>query len=149
MQDTTRDRGWWERTWKWVVPAGFICLVLLLSLAVIAFYMLVFGRIRSSEVYVEAMSAARSDAEVSEAIGKPIEDGLFPSFSFYTSGASGYAEIAIPISGPDGSATIYGAAEKDLGDWTFTDLVVEVNDSGRRINLKGGDDPETEDQVPA
>lgn len=52
------------------------------------------------------MSTARSDAEVSEAIGKSVEDGLFPSPGFYTSGASGYAEFAIPISGPDGSATM-------------------------------------------
>ncbi|MBA3426863.1 MAG: hypothetical protein H0U04_20525 [Rubrobacter sp.] len=82
-----------------------------------------------------------------KAIGKPIDDGLFPSGSFYVSGASGYAEIAIPISGPSGSAAIYGRAEQSLGAWIFTDLVVEVDGSGRRINLLDGTGTEKPDQV--
>jgi hypothetical protein len=148
MAGAGMSSGWWERNWKWVVPVGFLSVVLLLSLAVICLYFLIFGQVRSSEVYVEAMSAARSDAEVCEAIGKPTEDGLFPSFSFYSSGASGYAEFSIPISGPDGSATMYGAAEKSLGDWTFKALIVEVDESGRRIILHDeGKDMEAGDQV--
>jgi hypothetical protein len=110
-------------------------LVLLLAAAPVMLFMLISGQVKSSEVYVEALSAARSDADLTEDIGKPIEDGLFPGGSFQISGPSGYAEISIPISGPRGSATVYGVAEKSIGEWSFTDLIVEVEGSGHRINL--------------
>jgi len=60
---------------------------------------------------------------------------LFPTGSFEESGPSGDAEFAIPISGPDGSATVYAEAEKFNGEWRYETLVAELDDSGRRINL--------------
>jgi len=135
MESEARNRGWWSRNWKWAVPGGVLVLVLLLAAAPVMLFMLISGQVKSSEVYVEALSAARSDADLTEDIGKPIEDGLFPGGSFQISGPSGYAEISIPISGPRGSATVYGVAEKSIGEWSFTDLIVEVEGSGHRINL--------------
>ena len=55
--------------------------------------------------------------------------------SIKTDGASGTASIAIPISGPDGAATIYVEATQSAGRWTFSKLVVEFAGSKERIDL--------------
>jgi hypothetical protein len=51
-------------------------------------------------------------------------------------GASGEANLSIPISGPKGKARIYLKAEKSLGRWNYSDLVVEIEKTGERIDLK-------------
>jgi hypothetical protein len=133
------QRGWWSRHWKWLVPVGCFGLILLVVAVVVIFVLLiggaVLGTIKSSEVYEEALAAARSNAELRDTIGTPIEDGFFPSGSIETSGSSGTADLTIPISGPDGSATVYVDAYKSGDEWRYTRLEAEVEDSGRRIDL--------------
>jgi len=41
-------------------------------------------------------------------------------------GASGEANLSIPISGPKGKGTIYVAAKKSLGRWNYSGLTVEI-----------------------
>ena len=51
-------------------------------------------------------------------------------------GSSGHADLAIPVSGPEGSGTIYVVASKTAaGQWTISRLVVDVKATNQRIDL--------------
>ena len=131
VRPAQQPKGWWNRNWKWFVPVG--CLGI--AIFVIAGLALVFGIIKSTYVYKEALSRANASTQISEAVGKPIKPGFMVSGSINVSGPSGNAEIAIPISGPQGSGTIYVVAQKSAGKWTFTTLEVEIEGREHRIDL--------------
>jgi len=95
----------------------------------------IFGALKSSEVYQQAVAKAQASEEVQSAIGEPIVAGTFVSGSIEVSGASGNADLAIPISGPKGSATVYAVAKKSAGRWSYTTLEVEVKGAAGRIDL--------------
>ena len=61
--------------------------------------------------------------------------------SINISGAAGNADLAIPISGPNGRGTIYARATRSAGKWTFSQLVVEIKATKEKIDLMehGGD----------
>lgn len=129
------NSSWWCRHWKWFVPTVLVLLVML----GIGFVGLIFYGVsrvtKSSDVYQMALQKAKSNTEVSTAIGKPITEGWLTSGNISTNDASGSAELSIPISGPKGDARIYLSATKSVGKWTFNDLLVEIDVSDKRINL--------------
>ena len=96
---------------------------------------IVFGAIKSSDVYREALARAKADPAVIEALGSPIKDGFLVSGNTNVNGASGESNLAIPISGPKGQGTIYVSANKSLGQWNYSGLVVEVGQTHERIDL--------------
>jgi hypothetical protein len=96
---------------------------------------IVFGMIKSYAVYKDALATARAHPAVVEALGSPIKEGIFVIGSMNTSGSSGRADLAIPISGPKGKGTIYAKASKFAGRWTFSKLVVEIKATKEMIDL--------------
>jgi hypothetical protein len=50
-------------------------------------------------------------------------------------GASGEANLSIPISGPKGKGTINVAANKSLGRWNYSGLIVEIAKTHQRIDI--------------
>ena len=96
---------------------------------------LVFGTLKSTDVYKTALARAKSDPAVVEALGTPITEGFFMSGSTHVQGTSGDADIGIPISGPKGKGTVYAVATKSAGRWNYSTLEVEVNGRADRINL--------------
>lgn len=135
--------GWWSRNWKWFLPMGCLTFVALVVGFVGLLIVVVFGAMRSSDVYKEAVRRAKSNAEVAEALGAPLKEGWFLLGKTNVNGPSGEADISIPISGPNGSGTIYAVAEKSAGQWNYTTLQVEVSGTGKRIDLLG-EEPEGE-----
>jgi hypothetical protein len=101
----------------------------------------VFGAMKSSDAYKGALARAKADPRVVSALGSPITDGLFVSGTTNVSGTSGQADMTVPISGPKGKGTIYFVASKFAGQWTFSKLMVEVANTGQRIDLI--EDPST------
>jgi hypothetical protein len=91
---------------------------------------------KSSEVYTEALAAAQNDPQVQEALGTPIEAGTFVTGSMQTQGLSGDASLNIPISGPNGSGTIFASARRENGKWMFYTLAVAVDGSDDLIVLR-------------
>jgi hypothetical protein len=75
------------------------------------------------------------DPAVIEALGSPINDGFLVSGNTNVNGASGESNLAIPISGPKGKGTIYVSANKSLGRWSYSGLVVEFGQTHERIDL--------------
>lgn len=128
-------RNWWTRNWKWFVPTGCLTMLALFVLFVCSIAMIVFSAMKSTDVYKDALAKAKATPAVVEALGSPIKDGLFVSGNTNVNGASGEANLAIPISGPQGKGTIYLKAEKSLGRWNYSELVVEIQKTGERIDL--------------
>lgn len=126
---------WWGRNWKWFVPTGCLGLLLLLAAFIAFIIAIVFGAMKSSDAYRTALTRAKSNPAVVNALGSPIEAGFFVSGKTNVSGSSGNADMTIPISGPHGKGTIYFVASKFAGEWTFSKLVVEVEKTGQRIDL--------------
>ena len=129
------EPGWWQRNWKWFVPVGCLGLLVLFTGFMALIVSVIFGILKSSEVYQVALDAARSEPAVEMALGTPIEEGLLVMGNIKVSGSSGTADLAIPISGPDEAATIYAVAEKSAGRWAFSILEVKIKTSGERIDL--------------
>ena len=129
-----RSTTWWQRNWKWFVP---VCLgsVVLFAGFIVLILTIVFGMMKSSDAYKDALAMARANPYVQDALGSPFEEGLLVAGNINISGSSGYADLAIPVSGPDGSGTIYVVASKSAGQWTFLKLVVGIKATNERIYL--------------
>lgn len=127
--------GWFARNWKWLLPAGILLLLLLFATFVGGILFIVESSFRHSDCYVQALARARADPRVVEKIGQPIEAGWTASGNINVSGASGDADISIPIRGPKGKGTLYLVAKKSAGQWEFQTLQVEVAGESERIDL--------------
>ena len=130
--------NWWTRNWKWFVPTGCLTIVVLFVAFVGSIVMIVFSAIKSTDPYKDAFARAKMHPAVIEALGSPIKEGFFVSGNTNVNGAAGEANLSIPISGPKGKGTIYVKAKKSLGRWSYSDLVVEIQKTGHRIDLLKG-----------
>jgi Cytochrome oxidase complex assembly protein 1 len=137
--------GWWSRNWKWFVPTGCLTFIALGVLFVVCVIFLVFGVLKSSDVYRRALERAKSDDRVIAALGTPIREGMFTSGKINATGPAGDANIAIPISGPKGKGTIYVVGTKSAAEWTFSKLTVQV-DGGETIDLVTGSESASESE---
>lgn len=108
---------------------------MLLAAFVGSIALMVFSAIKSTDVYRDALARAEAHASVIEALGSPIKEGFLVSGNTSVNGASGEANLSIPISGPKGKGTIYVAAIKSLGEWNYSGLVVEIKETHQRIDL--------------
>lgn len=99
------------------------------------FVALILGFLKSSDAYSGALARAKAAPAVIDALGTPIQEGFFVTGNISVSGASGKAELAIPIAGPKAKATIYVVAAKEAGGWHFHRLVVQIEPGGERIEL--------------
>jgi hypothetical protein len=126
--------GWWSRNWKWFVPVGCLSIIVVAAASVAAILALVFGAMRSADVYKDALSRARANPEVGRALGTPIDAGWMMSGHINVTNRSGDADIEIPISGPKGKGSIRAVATKSEGKWTYSRLVVQP-EHGDAIDL--------------
>ena len=117
------------------MPVGCFSMLILFVASVGSIALIVFSAMRSTGVYKDALERARANSAVIEALGSPITEGFLVSGNTNVNGASGEANLSIPISGPNGKGTIYVAANKSLGRWNYSGLVVEIAKTHRRIDL--------------
>ena len=117
------------------MPLGCFSVALLFLLFIGSILVIVFSAMKSTDVYKEALARAKADPAVIEALGSPIKEGFFLSGNTNVNGAAGESNLAIPISGPKGKGTIYVSANKALGQWNYSGLVVEVGQTHERIDL--------------
>jgi Cytochrome oxidase complex assembly protein 1 len=141
--------NWWQRNWKWFVPTGCLTLIALGLLFCVGTFFLVLTAFKSSDPYKIAVSRAKSDQRVIAAVGTPIHAGIFTTGNTSVQGASGQANLAIPISGPKGKATIYAVATKSEGSWSFSKLNVKIDGTGETIDLNETESPSTKGEAIA
>jgi hypothetical protein len=89
---------------------------------------------RSSDAYTGAVARAKASPEVIEAIGSPVQEGIFFTGQINVSESSGGAILAIPIGGPKAKATIHVSARKSEGRWHYNRLIVQLQD-GRQLDI--------------
>jgi hypothetical protein len=82
-----------------------------------------------------AFEKAKSNRTLAEQLGQPLRKGWFVSGSIETMRASGHAELAIPLSGPKGSGTLYVQALKRAGLWQIELLQFGQKGSTQRFDL--------------
>ena len=138
--DSPAPKNWWSRNWKWVIPAGCLGALVLCVGSVVALVAVIFGMIKSSDAYTESVAKARSSSEVKNLLGEPIEPGFWLTGKIQVSGPAGNADLAVPLSGPKGTATLYVVATKVAGKWEYSTVEVAPDGGGARIDLR--DKPE-------
>jgi hypothetical protein len=126
---------WFERNWKWFVPALLVSAALLVGLLLAGVLELVTSMMTSSGAYKVAVQRARESPQVAEEFGSPLKVGWFTSGNISVSGETGVADLSIPISGPREKGRIVVHAKKEHGTWTFQTLEVEVDGEDTIIPL--------------
>jgi Cytochrome oxidase complex assembly protein 1 len=132
---STAKPSWWKRNWKWFVPLGCFSMTVLFVVFVGSVMLIVFTAVKSTDVYKDALARAKVHPAVIEALGSPITEGFLVSGNTNINGASGEANLSIPIAGRKGKGTLYVAARKSLGQWNYSGLVVEIGQTHQRIDL--------------
>jgi hypothetical protein len=135
LQPQPQKKGWWGRNWKWVVPVGCLGIVVLSVAFVFGLVFLIFGIMKSSDAYKNAVAQVTTHEVVQDRLGAPIKTGLIVTGNINVNGPSGRASLAIPISGPKGKGRLYVEATKLAGQWQFATLMVEIRETDERIDL--------------
>ena len=130
-----KQRSWWSRNWKWVVPVGCGTPILACGGFASLIVLLVFSVIKSTAPYTESLAAVKASPQAQQELGAPIEPGFWIAGNVETSGASGHADISYAVSGPSGAGKVFAQANKSTGEWMFTKLVLEIHNTGERIDL--------------
>lgn len=94
-----------------------------------------FATVKANGAYKIALSAAQGDRNVIAELGEPVKPGMFPSGSSDENGASGHANLSIPVSGPKATGMIYVTATKSAGRWQFSELILQVADTKKRVPI--------------
>jgi hypothetical protein len=70
--------------------------------------------------------------------------------SINISGTSGNADLAVPLSGPKGKATVYVRARKAMGKWNYNFMQAAIEGSDERIDLLArAETPEPQPVTPS
>lgn len=126
---------WRHRHPRWFYSAVGTAAALVLIGLIAILLSVITGFMKSSDAYVGAVARAKSSPAIVSALGTPITEGWFVTGTIHVSGPTGLAELAIPLSGPKGHATLYVEASKRLGEWHFDHLMARVENTRARIDL--------------
>jgi hypothetical protein len=142
VESNGSKQGWWSRNWKWFVPVVCLGALVLCIGCIVLLVVVIRGAsseiIKSTELCQIAMTELQANAQAVEALGTPIEIGAGVGGSYEVTGPSGSADISIPVSGPQGSGTLYVVASKSAGIWRFDVLELAVEGVAERIDLLAG-----------
>lgn len=116
-----------------LVGCGIVIVALVAITAGIVYF--VFGMIKSSYVYKNAVQRAESNPQVIALLGSPVETGWWVRGSVNIDNDRGHADITIPLVGPKGEAKIYCVASRSRDDWTFEELKVVPDKGGTTIDV--------------
>ncbi len=121
------ERSLFGKYWLAMLAVGLA----LLGLASAVGFIMTFG----DEVVNLAMAKAGQTPVMADRLGVPLKKGWFVTGEIKESPASGSARIAIPVSGPKASGTLYVEAQKHAGFWQLELLQFAPKGSTERIDL--------------
>jgi len=137
--ELVRQPSWWKRNWKWALPVGG-CLSIIVF-CIIFFVSVFYGvtsAIEGSQPYEYALEKINDDEAITKILGHPIEkDGMIQSSYKYNNGKK-TADMKIPVSGPNGSGTLFVEATGEGENWTYNVIRIEINDN-ETIDLLNND----------
>jgi hypothetical protein len=129
---------WWSRNWVWVLVLSCCSAAALFFGGIALVVAAAFGAMRTSGACEEAVARAESSPAVVQALGAPLDVGWFVTGTL-NPGRS--ADIAIPVTGPRGSARIHAVASKAGDTWVFSTLTVILPARGEPLSLVAKDQP--------
>jgi hypothetical protein len=108
---------------KWgLIGCGAAAVLFVAFVAVIV--LVVFGAIKRSDVYREALRRVQEDPAVTAALGTPIEAGIYVTGNVDLDANGGHAKFDFPISGPKGKADVHAVATLSGQKWEYSELTV-------------------------
>jgi hypothetical protein len=123
-----------QREWaKW----SFIMLIIsvvFIGLFVLFFWSIMAG-MKNSDAYKLAAQMLQSNPQAISTLGAPISTGM-PMGSIQISGPVGAANMSFNVQGATRNGIVYFEATKDLGQWSIKRAVLEIKETGERIDLK-------------
>ena len=109
-------------------------LIVLGAAAICALVVFVFGVIKRTDAYRDALAKVRGDQRVVAALGEPINPGFWVTGNVDVNNQKGTADFTFPVSGPKGSGKVHVVAATDGQKWEYSELVVTPS-SGPPINV--------------
>ncbi len=116
-----------RRNWKRVAAAIAVGLLVVVVSVLLGF--------RNADATALAMTTATASPAFVDRIGQPVHKGWLIKGSIEVSPGFGYAELAIPVSGPKGRGTLYALAVKRAGIWRLTFLQFGADGESSRLEL--------------
>jgi hypothetical protein len=102
-------------------------------IAVLVF--IVFGAIKKTDAYKQALAKVQSDQRVIAVLGEPIESGFWVSGKMNVDNGKGNCDFTFPVSGPKGKAMVHAAASTEGNGWDYSTLQVTPNNGSPPINV--------------
>lgn len=96
-------------------------------------YFGVSSMIKGSEPYQVAIERAQENQEVIDKLGEPINPASIPQGSINLQNDAGDCDLRIPVSGPNGDATIIVRGTRSGGIWEYDEMSVTID--GETIDL--------------
>lgn len=133
-------KSWFSRNWLWLIPLVVGVPILGCAGCFGGFAFMVMSWIRGSTPYTDALHMVRADAQVQQMIGSPVTAGWWALGSMetnnaFSSNASGTADFYFPVSGPNGSGTVYVYATMQQAKWTMHQVTFTDDGSGNQLDL--------------
>ncbi|HSH93264.1 MAG TPA: cytochrome c oxidase assembly factor Coa1 family protein [Roseimicrobium sp.] len=126
-----RAKNWFERNLLWFIPT-----IILFGIASVGgFVALLFGFIKSSDAYQGALTRIQTSPAAIEALGEPITDGFFFTGQINIHNSDGNARLEMNIKGSRAKATAYVVADRSLGQWHYTRLILALRGTDTRLDL--------------
>jgi hypothetical protein len=129
--------NWWSRNWVWVMAATLAIILLAFGGVFLGVKSVMAGAMQTMEVYRRPIVAAQDSPWVQSQIGSPVSVATLDQTRGRVNmqNGRGEADLAIPIYGPRGSATIHAEARRVGGRWEYSRMVVEVDATGEWRDL--------------
>lgn len=113
-----------ERSPRAAIAIGCVALLLVAVMAVINFYQY---RLRSSPAFAAAVNLVSGSPSAQSALGEPIKPGRAVQGMVHEDRVSGYATLAIPVSGSLSKGTLYVIANRMPRGWNIERAVLQTS----------------------
>jgi len=132
----TEKTTWFDRNWLWVVvPLAVVAFLgSLLGFAAII-VSIVYGVIKSTDPYQQAVARSRANPTVISTLGTPIKEGWFLQGQVNYENQVGNADLSIPLSGPKGSGTVYIVGKRVGGKWSYSRIAITLDSTHEVVDL--------------
>ena len=108
---------------KWgLIGCGAVIVIGLIG--IVAIVVVVFGAIKSSDVYRGARDQAQRDPRVIAALGTPMDTGIWVSGNVSVDANGGNADFSFPMHGPKAEAIVHTVGTRDTSGWHYSVLTV-------------------------
>ena len=147
-------KGWFGRNWLWFLPTVILLPLLCCCGGPMGLIWFGVGKALEMPPYVDSVALAEQNAEVQNQLGTPIEapEGVMDlftmmqdggQFNLNQTGSQVLFDANVPLTGPNGTATLWIDAESNDGGatWIYNMQEIELPDGTTVDLISGGTQP--------